>query len=144
MAKEKREYYEEELTEQFIERIGIICLSVYDPHVLMRQDSYAYSIDGNVYEIDVSLQYWKDLLRHEKVGWGYMGTMFELEQKGWKKYFSKDYTLYYLIAPDYVAQVDKLIGDEDVYYVISKWIKLLVDDNDYIYYSRSNGKSYLM
>lgn len=140
---EKREYYEEELTEQFIDRIGMIRLVCYDPHILMLQDSIAYTIDGNMYEIDATLPYWREVLKYEYVGSGYMGRFFELEKIGWRKYFSKSYFSYYLIAPDYVAEMDKIVGEEDDGNAFFRLTELLVND-DYIYYARKNAKSFLL
>ena len=136
---QSKEYCESDLIEEFKRKIGMITLNVPNQYILLPLEFSSYTIDGEIYEITASLKYWKELLKNEHCGEGYMGTLFELEKLGWKKYFSKSYLSYFLIAPDFVDEADKIIGRKDVGYAWEKLEHLVLNDDNYTYYKFKNG-----
>lgn len=127
-------YYENDLTEELKDKIGMFYLKCHDPHVLLPQISVAYTVDGNVYEIDFSLRYWKELLINAQVGYGYMGRIYELEKEGWRKYYSKSLIAYFLIAPEFVSEANRIIGESDAFHVSDALETMFIKKDDYTYY----------
>ena len=131
-----RAYSENDLTEELKHKIGMFYLDyAYGSYICMPPYLVAYTIDGAIYKIELKLDYWKRQLRFVNNGPGYVNRLYDLEKKGWKKYYSFKLETFYLVAPEYIKKADYIVGEKDPSYAHNDLQALFTSEKNCIFYS---------